>query len=64
MDLSRDIKREAAAILNEARSADDPAPSEKSAYLKILLGLIITIVTIAVYYMQSTKHAMMISWTG
>ena len=36
MDPPKDIKREAAAILNEAKPAD-PAPSKKPAYLKILL---------------------------
>ncbi len=45
---AKDIKREAAAILNEAKPAD-PAPSKKPAYLKILLTLATVIVTIAVY---------------
>ena len=35
MGLPKDIKREAAAILNEARPADS-APSKKPAYLKTL----------------------------
>ena len=47
MDPPKDIKREAAATLNEVRPAD-PAPSKKPACLKRLLSLAITIVTITV----------------
>lgn len=48
MDPPKDIKREAAAILNEAMPADS-APSKKPAYLKTPLISVIIIVTIAGY---------------